>query len=313
MRITTSMVQRHVLSDLNGVSARLRESQMKIASNREISRPSDDPFNASRAMALRQELDGTRQHQRNAKDALGWQEATEQALAQIGTALHRARDLVVQGASDAADPVARASIASEIDQLVESIKQNANATYGGNHLFSGTELATAPYLIPPYAAAVTNPDAYQGDEAGLDPAIPGVVREIGPGVTMTINVVGRELLGDGPAANDGGLLDVMRGIAGHLRSGDGAALRGSDLERLDARLDVLLELRAGNGARMNRLDSALGRLAQVEESTLLALSETEDADIAKTIIEFNSQQSAYQAALKAGASIAQGSLMDFLR
>jgi flagellar hook-associated protein 3 FlgL len=313
MRITTSMVQRHVLSDLNGVSTRLRESQMKIASNKEIARPSDDPFNASRAMALRQELDGTRQHQRNAKDALGWQEATEQALAQIGTALGRARDLVVQGASDASDPVARASIASEIDQLVESVKQNANATYGGNYLFSGTEMGTAPYLLPPYPPAPANPDAYQGDEAGLDPAIPGVLREIGPGVTMAINVVGRKLLGDGQGANDGKLLDAMRDIADHLRSGDGAALRSSDLQALDANLDVLLELRAGNGARMNRLDSALGRLAEVEEATLLQLSETEDADIAKTLIEFNSQQSAYQAALKAGASISQGSLMDFLR
>ena len=51
----------------------------------------------------------------------------------------------------------------------------------------------------------------------------------------------------------------------------------------------------------------------MEEATLGQLSETEDADIAKTLIDFNSQQAAYQAALKAGASIVQVSLMDFLR
>jgi flagellar hook-associated protein 3 FlgL len=33
----------------------------------------------------------------------------------------------------------------------------------------------------------------------------------------------------------------------------------------------------------------------------------------KTIIDLNSQQSAYQAALKAGATLVQASLMDFLR
>jgi flagellar hook-associated protein 3 FlgL len=68
-----------------------------------------------------------------------------------------------------------------------------------------------------------------------------------------------------------------------------------------------------NGARQNRLDAALSRLVEVEESTLKQLSETEDADIAKTLIEFSSQQAAYQAALKAGANIVQSSLMDFLR
>ena len=43
------------------------------------------------------------------------------------------------------------------------------------------------------------------------------------------------------------------------------------------------------------------------------LSNTEDADIAKTMIDFNSQSAAYQAALRAGANIVQSSLMDFLR
>jgi flagellar hook-associated protein 3 FlgL len=43
------------------------------------------------------------------------------------------------------------------------------------------------------------------------------------------------------------------------------------------------------------------------------LSETEDADIAKTLIQFNSQSAAYQASLRAGANIMQASLMDFLR
>ena len=68
MRITTSMVQRNVLSDLNTISDKLNKLQSKAASNKEISRPSDDPFNAARAMALRQSVNGTRQHQKNVED-----------------------------------------------------------------------------------------------------------------------------------------------------------------------------------------------------------------------------------------------------
>ena len=99
---------------------------------------------------------------------------------------------------------------------------------------------------------------------------------------------------------------------GKLKADDGVAIR-NDVGLLDAKLDELLGVRALNGARENRLEAALSRLGEVEESTLKQLSETEDADIAKTLIEFSSQQAAYQAALKAGASIVQASLMDFLR
>ena len=72
-------------------------------------------------------------------------------------------------------------------------------------------------------------------------------------------------------------------------------------------------MRAANGARSQRLETALSRLQQTEETTLGQLSDTEDADIAKTLIELNSQTAAYQAALRAGANLVQSSLMDFLR
>jgi flagellar hook-associated protein 3 FlgL len=303
-RITTSMVQRNVLSDLNAVSERLTRSQMKAASGKEISRPSDDPFNASRAMALRQDVAGTDQHQRNVQDAQGWQEAAEQSMGSMTDALRRARDLVVQGASDSSDQTSRDAIAAELTQLIEGIKQDANATYRGSYIFSGAKTGVAAY-------APGADDVYKGDQAGLNPAVPGVIREIGPGVQMSINVVGDEILGSGQGA-DTKLLSTLRNAVDDLRAGNSNALR-VDLKGIDSNLETLLEVRARNGARQNRLDSALDRLAQVKESTVAQLSGVEDADIAKTLIELSSQTAAYQSALRSGASIVQSSLMDFLR
>ena len=305
-RITHGMMQRNVLADLNAVSTRLSKTQSKIASNREITKPSDDPFDASRAMALRQSLAATRQQQRNAQDALGWQDATEQSLGQITDLVHRARELIVRGSTDSTDKTDRGAIAIELEQIIESVKQNANATYRGSYLFAGSQTSTLPYQ----QGAV---DTFGGDEAGLDPTKPGVLREIGPGVTMSINTVGREFLGDGQAAGDGKLLDNLRDAVVALRADDAATLRDVELGRLDDNLDRVLEVRARNGARSNRLESAISRLSEVEESTVKQLSQTEDADIAKTLIDFNSQQAAYQSALRAGASLVQSSLLDFLR
>ena len=306
-RITNGMVQRNVLADLNSISAKLTRSQMKAASNKEISRPSDDPFNTSRAMALRTSLAGVQQYQSNVEDAMGWQDATEGALGSITDTVKRARDLLVRGGSDSSDQASRDAIAAELEQIIEGIKQDANANYRGSFLFAGGETQTRPY------EPGTADDTYHGDGGGVDAGVAGIVREIGPGVTMTINVISRDVLGNGQAAGDDKLLDTLRDAVDHLRAGDGAAVRGTDLTRLDQNSEDLLALRASNGAKTNRLEAALSRLQEVEESTIGQLSVTEDADIAKTLIELNSQTAAYQAALRAGASIMQASLMDFLR
>ena len=53
-------------------------------------------------------------------------------------------------------------------------------------------------------------------------------------------------------------------------------------------------------------------LSQLEQSTTSLLSDTQDADMAKTMIDFSMQQTVYQSALRAGANIVQASLLDFL-
>jgi flagellar hook-associated protein 3 FlgL len=124
------------------------------------------------------------------------------------------------------------------------------------------------------------------------------------------------VLGSGQAANDGKLLDVLRDVADHLRGGtavDRDALRGTDLARLTSNLEELTRLRSFVGATQNRLETAAGRLGEVEETSMKLLSETEDADMARALVDFSMQQSVYQSALRAGANVIQASLLDFLR
>jgi flagellar hook-associated protein 3 FlgL len=297
------MVQRNVLSDLNMLSEKLARTQAKASSGREITRPSDDPFGAAKAMGLRAALDANDQYVRNIEDAQGWQDATESALDSITQYVNRARDLLTRAATDTSDPTSRLAIASEIDQIIQGVKESANATYGDNYLMSGTLTGTAPYQLGA-------DDTYQGNAA-----VPGIVREVGPGVTMQINTVSSEILGDGITAGvgDGKLLHRLRDLSQHLKDNDGDALRTADMPALKAQLDTLLELRARNGSQTNRLEAANSRLMQIQEAVTKQLSSTEDADVAKTIIQFNSQSAAYQASLRAGANIVQASLMDFLR
>jgi flagellar hook-associated protein 3 FlgL len=304
MRITTATIQRNTLSDINRAYTRMSNTQAQAASGKVLTKPSDDPAAVGRALALRQSLAATQQYKTNVDAATGWQDATETALGSIQDAVRLARTLTVQGGSDTSSQDSRNAIADQIDQLIEAVKGDANASYQGAYLFSGTATGTAPYQ-----SGAT--DTYQGDLGGSDPAVAGIVREIGPGVTMTVNTVGKDVLGQG--GGDGGILDTLRQISANLKSGNGAALRGANLTALDAGIDTITSLRSANGAKTNRLEAASDRLAQLEQTTTKQVSDTEDADIAETLINLNSQQAAYQASLRAGAQILQTSLLDFLR
>jgi flagellar hook-associated protein 3 FlgL len=230
-------------------------------------------------------------------DAASWQDATDISLGQISDLSQRARDLLVQGANDTLGASGRKSIATEIDQIIESVKSVGNTQYAGRYLFAGSKTTTAPYT--PGGA-----DAYLGDTATIS-------REIGQGVQVPLNINGQSVIGDGTTA--GSLLATLRKISTDLKANNSAALQSGDLATLDTALDGITSTRATVGARTNRLDTALARLQQIEQTTTGLLSNTEDADMAKTLVDFSQQQAVYQAALKSGAQVIQLSLMDFLR
>jgi flagellar hook-associated protein 3 FlgL len=216
----------------------------------------------------------------------------------------RARELLTQGATDTLPQTSRNAIAAEIDQLIAGMKQEANATYDGRYVLGGSRTNLAPYDSKVLPVGSPPNDTYGGDAVKQQ-------REIGPGVRVEVNTTGDRVLGGTPS--DPGLLDVMRDIAANLRSGNTTALGTSDMKALTGRIENLLGVRAEVGAGMNRLETAAARLAETEESATSLLSDTEDADMAKTLIDYSTQQAVYQSALNAGSRIVQASLLDFLR
>ena len=301
MRVTQGMTSRSILQDLDNSRSRLGTIQREISSTKRISKPSDDPFGTGRTLQLSGELEGFKQFKSNVDDGTGWVTATEASLSHITETLQRARELLIQGGNDSNGQVAREGIAAEIEALTEAVKQEANVTYDGRFIFAGTETETRPYELGAN-------DEFSGNEGSIK-------RVIGTGVELPINVNIKELLGEGNAAGDNKLLDVMRDIVTDLRGGteeNAENLRGTDLSRLSDNLDELTRVRAVVGATTNRLTTAGTRIEQLEEASLQQLSQVRDTDMPQAIVEFSTQQTAYETALRSAAQIIQPSLMDFL-
>jgi flagellar hook-associated protein 3 FlgL len=291
MRVTTGMSQRHVLSDLRRVQERLATAQSQVSGGKRIEKPSDDPLGAERAMRLNDQLETNTAYRSAVDESRSWLDATDTGLGSLSDIVQRVRELTLQAANGSTTPAGRQSIKLEVDQLTEQAKTTLNSAFDGRHLFSGTKTDT-----PPYSTATG--DAYQGD------ATP-VVRQIGPGVSVQVNVTGDDVLS--------GLLPTLRTLSAHLASNDIASLGTSDLQALDAASATLVAKQSQVGAITNRVDAAGQRLDDVYDVTNAFLSKTQDADLPQALTDLSAQQNALQAALRGGATLIQQSLMDFLR
>ena len=299
MRITEGIIAGRNLADLQRANSAVAKASQQVSTGNKILRPSDDPQGVQKALNLRGDLAATNQYLDTANAAQGWAQATDDALADINDVLQRAREAVVQGGNGTMSQKDRNDIAAQIDQLIGQAKASGNATYDGQFIFAGQMTDTAPY-------DPDGGDAYSGDTGGI-------VRTIGPGVSVRLNGSAGSVLGDG---TDGKALQVLRDIAAHLRGGTAAdtnALRTTDLKAIDASMADVSTARAEAGALSNRLTTAANRLTDLQASTEKVRSGVEYVDLAEAISQLSSQQAVYQAALQAtGSSLSQRTLMDFL-
>lgn len=300
-RITSTMMAGTTLADINAALSGMQRSESELASGKSIQQPSDNPYGASRAIELQSSIDGMSSYASGAQDGISWTQTAASSLSNINEVSQRVRELLVQASNGVTNPVDRTAIAEEVDQLAATVKQDANTQYAGQYVFSGTLTGT-----PPYKSGAE--DEYQGN-AGQ------ITRSIGPNASLAINTNISTLLGNGQESGDGKLLDTLRTISQHLRSGvpaEEAALGSTDLKNLDTNLEALTTMQAGVGSITAQMRISASRIEDLQVTAAQVLSNTQDADLAKVSVAYSSEQAAYNAALRAGASIVQTSLLDFL-
>lgn len=300
-RITPLMTTAQVLSNINSLQDQMDTTEEQLSTGKTINQPSDNPYGASLAVQLNTDLSGLNDYNNNITDGTAWTSTATTALNNIQSMVQRVQSLVTEAANGTESATDLSSIGAEVSQLTESIKQAANTQYNGQYIFSGTATTTAPY-------SDSTGDVYQGNSGTI-------MRQIGPNSQLQVNANISTLLGSGSGANDGKLLDTLDQITSDLNGGtsaDVADLSNNQLTNLSNNLNTLEGLQANVGAAQNRLTQASSTIQSLQTSDTAALSNDEDANVAATYTTYSNEQAAFTAALRAGASIVQSSLMDFL-
>lgn len=310
MRVTQSMLSGNMLRNLSNSYSKMSKLQNQINTGSKISRPSDDPVVAVKGIGYRTSLNKVEQYQRNMNEVNNWLDTSDDTLDHVGIALIRVQELVTNAASDSNTDEDREKIKSEIDQIKLQIRDLANTKVGEKYLFSGTNTLDPVYgdgptfagqpLIDGGASVIAN-----GITAGTGYKN-SVQIEVYDGVNLNVNTNAVEMFAK--------IDDLLSGIQNDLATaGTGGTAIGNRLSEISNAQNMVLENRADIGARQNRVEMMINRLATQEVVVTKQLSDNEDIDYEKAITELITQESIHQAALSVGARIIQPSLVDFIR
>ena len=295
LRVTPRTAQRIAMSGMEANLDRMVKLQEQMASGKQINRPSDSPITTVSAMQYRSDIRRNEQFTRNANDGLNWLGIADETVTNLMTVVGRVRELVIRGKNGSMGQSERANIAAEVQTLKDTLVGYANVRYLDRPIFAGD-------------AQVDN--AYAPDGQFLGSANDAVERRVGPNLKVRVNVTGPEIFGTGNGV-DGNLFEVVQKIADDLltRPGD----LDADLELIDARVADVQNQLGSIGARYHQVESMRERAEATNVTLTNGLSEIENIDLPKTIVDLQLQEVAYQSALAATARVIQPSLVDFLR
>ena len=301
MRITNNMLINNMMLSLSGNLSRTQKYQTQLATGKKISLPSDDPIVASKALKLRTDVAEIAQYKRNTDDATAWMDITEATMNHMTEVIHRLREIINQAANGSNTPEDILKIKEEAAQLREQMVNLGNATYAGRYIFSGYK-TDKPLLNDD---GTFNIDITNSEQIRF---------EIGIGDDININVPGSDLFGSSPSETAGtksSLIDTFDRVIDAMEN-DPAQL-SSLLGDIDNELNNLLRVRAGLGARMNRVELTANRLDDDNVNFTKLMSKNEDVDIAEAIMNLMNEENVYRASLATGSRVIQPSLVDFLR
>lgn len=325
MRVTQQMMASSMFNNLNQLRLRQQSLTDQISSGDRITRVSEDPTAGAEVMRIQSRAQSVKQWKTSIGDAKSWVYATEAKLGDVTNILVQAKELALQAFNGSQSPETRKSLAPAADQLLQDLMAALNEREPVGALFGGFVTDQDPFTLatdPVTNAPVVN---YDGDSNGMQ-------RDVGPGITLTANLPGNRLAGNLPGgwSDPDNMVTTLWSLSQALKAGQTEStyqppggppppapvvVHTSDdiLRNLESARQNVISLRSEMGARQMRIEALESRIQDTEVKLGDALQQAQGVDMAKAILELNSAETTYRAALQVGGRVMPQSLADFLR
>jgi flagellar hook-associated protein 3 FlgL len=146
----------NTLYALQTQSATLARLQEQVSTGLRVVKASDDPGSAVKIMDLRRKSASLDTYLTNIGQTSQTLENSLNSMQQISTSLTRVRELLTQASSGTYSDANRASMAEEVDTLLEQALSLANTSNLGQYSFGGQNVSTAPYVAQRVEGHITD-------------------------------------------------------------------------------------------------------------------------------------------------------------
>jgi len=146
MRVTEMMKFNTMTANLSTLQSEYTSLMEKMATQKAINKPSDDPLGMSLIMNYRSSQAAVEKYQSNIESANAWITVTESTLNSVNDLIVHAREIALSQATGTATAETRSYNAETVNQLIEELQSLANTKYGGSYIFSGTKTKTLPFV-----------------------------------------------------------------------------------------------------------------------------------------------------------------------
>ena len=309
-RVGTANMYDNAIRNVSARQTSLVNLQENLTSGKRVVRASDDPVSAAQAERALTRISRIQTEQRaleNQRNAIAQAEST------MGDAIglvQEARQLMVSAGNGTLTSNDRATIANQLQSLRDQLIAVANRTdTNGIPLLGALGSPQSPFKGPLNGT----PDYEFAGQAG---------QTASDGVTLPNTLDGHSAFmfyanGDtikiSPQASVFSVIDkAIAEIKAAPNSNVAAQAIGQALANVDIGLERMSNIRSYAGELLNRADRITGdqekRSVQLESDR----SRAEDLDMIKGISDFQNQQTGYQAALQAYASVQKLSLFNYI-
>jgi flagellar hook-associated protein 3 FlgL len=297
MRISTQSLYQGIAQRILNITDELKRAEEKVATGRNINRPSDNPVGLVEALGLRNGLSRIEQYQRNMEMGKSWLDLSGTVIEQSSSVAQQAQAIAMNLQDGTQTPEMRSALATQVGLLLDQAVSLGNTQLAGKYIFGGYRTNTQPFTKSTSGGVETV--QYNGDTNDFQV-------QVGPQESLEIGKNGQGLF------IDSGFFDSLIRLKQAIENNDTAAIQ-QETTNLQGAEDRFNAQGADIGIRQGRISDKQEMLKGLKLNFQNQIANIENVDQTQAILEMKEKQNAYEVALAASGKIMQVSLLDYLK
>lgn len=313
MRVATDSYLNNVIGQVNSLSSQMDGLENEVTTGLSVQAPSDNPEAMETTLNDLASQSAQNQYNNNITTMESQGDVIYSSLQSLQTIVSQAQTIATEAGSGTTTQTQLNDYASQVASLIQQALQIANTQdpSTGQYLFGGTDSGQQPYTATTNASGDVTAVTYNGNSSVNQ-------TEIAPGVTASVEVPGANTSGTGAyglitdSRTGADLFNHLIALQNDLSSGDTTAATGTDADNLKNDENNVTYQVAYNGNVQTQLKTAASTATSQSDSLTTGISNSSGANIVQAMMQMNSVQESYEAALESTSRILQVSLVDFL-